>query len=46
MMDLKPIVQLRGKSRAKVGLFPIKRLGGIHLCLLLKLFENPVENRF
>lgn len=43
MMDLKPIVQLRGKSGAKVGLFPIKRLGGIHLWLL-KLFENPVEN--
>ena len=29
--------------RSKIGLFPIKRLGGIHNCFL-KLFENPVQN--
>ena len=33
----------REDTRSKVGLFPIKRLGGVHLWLL-KLFENPVEN--
>ena len=33
----------RQDSRPKIGLFPIKRLGGIHLWLL-KLFENPVEH--
>ena len=35
--------QTRQDSRSKRGLFPIKRLGGVHLWLL-KLFENPVEH--
>ena len=33
----------REDSRVKTGLFPVKRLGGVHLWLL-KLFENPIEN--
>ena len=32
----------RQDPRAKVGLFPIKRLGGVHFWLL-KLFERPAE---
>ena len=33
----------REDQRKKIGLFPIKRLGGVHIWLL-KLFENPIEN--
>ena len=33
----------REDTRSKTGLFPIKRLGGVHHWLL-KLFENPVEH--
>ena len=33
----------REDSRSKAGLFPIKRLGGVHHWLL-KLLENPVEH--
>eukprot|EP00435_Cladocopium_sp_Y103_P052211 s157_g16.t1 len=33
----------REDARSKKGLFPVKRLGGVHLWLL-KLFENPIDN--